>query len=187
MLSFAALADPTRRRIVEMLARGPLSVGEIASRFTTSTSAVSQHLKVLRTAKLVRSAWPRSSASTSSTPRDSPRSSSGSMVSVRCGRSDSRRSSASGDSRRADGPERFAGSLVCWLARSAVKPVDQSTSKPPRRESPDPPSEMFPDTIVKKPDRLSRASRPDCSQVEIPPPGREPPCTRPSILRDSRI
>jgi DNA-binding transcriptional ArsR family regulator len=55
MLSFAALADPTRRRIIEMLARGPLSVGEIASRFTISASAVSQHLRVLRTAKLVRS------------------------------------------------------------------------------------------------------------------------------------
>ena len=54
MLSFAALADPTRRRIVEMLARGPLSVTEIAGRFTISPSAVSQHLKVLRTAKLVR-------------------------------------------------------------------------------------------------------------------------------------
>jgi DNA-binding transcriptional ArsR family regulator len=54
VLSFAALADPTRRRIVEMLARGPLSVGEIAARFTISPSAVSQHLKVLRTAKLVR-------------------------------------------------------------------------------------------------------------------------------------
>ena len=55
MLSFAALADPTRRRIIELLARSPLSVGEIASRFTISASAVSQHLKVLRTAKLVRS------------------------------------------------------------------------------------------------------------------------------------
>jgi len=54
VLSFAALADPTRRRIIEMLARGPLSVGEIAARFTVSPSAVSQHLKVLRTAKLVR-------------------------------------------------------------------------------------------------------------------------------------
>lgn len=54
MLSFSALADPTRRRIVEMLARGPLSAGEIASRFTISPSAVSQHLKVLRTARLVR-------------------------------------------------------------------------------------------------------------------------------------
>jgi DNA-binding transcriptional ArsR family regulator len=54
MRSFAALADPTRRRIVEMLARGPLTAGEIASRFTVSASAVSQHLKVLRTARLVR-------------------------------------------------------------------------------------------------------------------------------------
>ena len=55
MLSFAALADPTRRRIVEMLARGPLAAGEIAGRFTVSASAVSQHLRVLRGAKLVRS------------------------------------------------------------------------------------------------------------------------------------
>ena len=54
MLSFPALADPTRRRIVEMLARGPLGAGEIAGRFTVSASAVSQHLKVLRRAKLVR-------------------------------------------------------------------------------------------------------------------------------------
>ena len=54
MLTFAALADPTRRSIVEMLARGPLSAGEIARRFTISSSAVSQHLKVLRTAQLVR-------------------------------------------------------------------------------------------------------------------------------------
>ena len=54
MLSFVALADPTRRRIVEMLARGPLAAGEIAGRFTITPSAVSQHLKVLRTAKLVR-------------------------------------------------------------------------------------------------------------------------------------
>lgn len=55
VLTFPALADPTRRRIVEMLARGPLSAGEIAGRFTVSPSAVSQHLKVLRGAKLVRS------------------------------------------------------------------------------------------------------------------------------------
>ena len=54
MLPFAALADPTRRAIVEMLARGPLTSGEIARRFTISPSAVSQHLGVLRGAKLVR-------------------------------------------------------------------------------------------------------------------------------------
>jgi DNA-binding transcriptional ArsR family regulator len=54
VLSFVALADPTRRAIVEMLARGPLTSGEIARRFTISPSAVSQHLRVLRDARLVR-------------------------------------------------------------------------------------------------------------------------------------
>ena len=54
MISFAALADPTRRRIVEMLAGGELSSGEIAGKFEVSAPAVSQHLKVLREAKLVR-------------------------------------------------------------------------------------------------------------------------------------
>ncbi len=54
MEGFAALADPTRRRIVEMLAQGSLSSGEIASRFDVSAPAVSQHLKTLRRAKLVR-------------------------------------------------------------------------------------------------------------------------------------
>jgi DNA-binding transcriptional ArsR family regulator len=52
--SFVALADHTRRAIVEMLARGPLTSGEISRRFTISPSAVSQHLKVLREARLVR-------------------------------------------------------------------------------------------------------------------------------------
>src|SRR5690606_4675133 len=51
---FAALADPTRRRIVETLADGPLSSGEIAGRFDISAPAISQHLKTLRAAKLVR-------------------------------------------------------------------------------------------------------------------------------------
>lgn len=54
MESFAALADPTRRRIVETLASGPLSSGEIAARFPISAPAVSQHLKALRAAGLVR-------------------------------------------------------------------------------------------------------------------------------------
>jgi DNA-binding transcriptional ArsR family regulator len=53
MNSLAALADPTRVRIVEMLAAGALSSGEIASRFEVSAPAVSQHLKALRDAKLV--------------------------------------------------------------------------------------------------------------------------------------
>lgn len=54
MNSFAALADPTRRRIVETLAHGPLSSGEIAARFEITAPAISQHLKTLRAAKLVR-------------------------------------------------------------------------------------------------------------------------------------
>ncbi|MGH3386646.1 MAG: ArsR/SmtB family transcription factor [Nocardioidaceae bacterium] len=55
MLVFSALADPTRRRIVELLAQGELSAGEVAARFAMSRPAVSQHLRVLRDAGLVRS------------------------------------------------------------------------------------------------------------------------------------
>jgi DNA-binding transcriptional ArsR family regulator len=54
MQPLTALADPTRQRIVEMLARGPMSSGEIARRFAISAPAVSQHLKTLRKAHLVR-------------------------------------------------------------------------------------------------------------------------------------
>jgi DNA-binding transcriptional ArsR family regulator len=50
---FAALADPTRQRIVEMLAAGPLPAGEIAGRFKLSPPAISQHLKTLKEARLV--------------------------------------------------------------------------------------------------------------------------------------
>jgi DNA-binding transcriptional ArsR family regulator len=49
-----ALADPTRRRIVEMLADREAPAGEIAARFEISAPAVSQHLKALREARLVR-------------------------------------------------------------------------------------------------------------------------------------
>jgi DNA-binding transcriptional ArsR family regulator len=51
---FAALADPSRRAIVEALAAHPLAVGELAHRFPISRPAVSQHLRVLAEAKLVR-------------------------------------------------------------------------------------------------------------------------------------
>ncbi len=54
MLSLAALADPTRRRIVEMLAHGQLPAGEIAKRFDISPPAVSQHLQTLKRAGIVR-------------------------------------------------------------------------------------------------------------------------------------
>ncbi len=48
-----ALADPTRQRIVELLASGALSSGEIAGRFSLSAPAISQHLKTLKQARLV--------------------------------------------------------------------------------------------------------------------------------------
>ncbi|GAC1573294.1 MAG: metalloregulator ArsR/SmtB family transcription factor [Candidatus Elarobacter sp.] len=54
MHGFAALADPTRRRIVEMLAARELPAGEIARRFDMTQPAVSQHLRLLRDAGLVR-------------------------------------------------------------------------------------------------------------------------------------
>lgn len=51
---FAALADPTRRRIVDRLARGPRSAGELAAEFPRLTfPGVSRHLRILRDAKLV--------------------------------------------------------------------------------------------------------------------------------------
>jgi DNA-binding transcriptional ArsR family regulator len=54
MLAFTALADPTRRQIVEMLAGGERTAGDIAGQFDVSGPAISQHLKVLRQARLVR-------------------------------------------------------------------------------------------------------------------------------------
>ena len=54
MQGFSALGDPTRQRIVEILAGGALRAGEIASRFDVSPPAISQHLKALRKANLVR-------------------------------------------------------------------------------------------------------------------------------------
>ena len=50
----AALADPTRRTVFERLREGPRSVGEIASGLPVSRPAVSQHLRVLKHAGLVR-------------------------------------------------------------------------------------------------------------------------------------
>ncbi len=51
---FAALADPTRRRIVETLANGQLSANEVVSLFDISQPSVSRHLRILREANLVR-------------------------------------------------------------------------------------------------------------------------------------
>ena len=51
---FAALADPTRRRIVEILGSGERAAGALGRDFEISPPAVSQHLKALREAGLVR-------------------------------------------------------------------------------------------------------------------------------------
>lgn len=53
MDAFVALADPTRRRIVESLTAGERAFGDIAADFDISGPAVSQHLKVLRDAGIV--------------------------------------------------------------------------------------------------------------------------------------
>ena len=52
--SLAALADPTRRAVFERLRSGPQAVGEIARELPVSRPAVSQHLKALKEAGLVR-------------------------------------------------------------------------------------------------------------------------------------
>ena len=51
---FAALADPTRRRLLELLAAGERSAGQLAAEFDISRPGVSRHLRVLREAGLVR-------------------------------------------------------------------------------------------------------------------------------------
>lgn len=53
-VQLAALGDPTRRRIFELVGSRPRTVAEITRELTVSQSAVSQHLKVLRESSLVR-------------------------------------------------------------------------------------------------------------------------------------
>lgn len=53
MDGWAALADPTRRRIFELVTTRPRSVGELADLLPVTRPAVSQHLKLLKTADLV--------------------------------------------------------------------------------------------------------------------------------------
>jgi DNA-binding transcriptional ArsR family regulator len=50
---FKALADPTRRQILEDLRPGELTAGEITSRFTISAPSISRHLSLLKSAGLV--------------------------------------------------------------------------------------------------------------------------------------
>jgi DNA-binding transcriptional ArsR family regulator len=53
MQSLAAIADPTRRKIVELLARRERTSGELVAAFDLSAPAISQHLNILRDAGLV--------------------------------------------------------------------------------------------------------------------------------------
>jgi DNA-binding transcriptional ArsR family regulator len=53
--SLAAIADPTRRRILELLRDGELAAGDLSAQFSISRPAVSRHLRVLREAELVHS------------------------------------------------------------------------------------------------------------------------------------
>lgn len=50
---FTAIADPTRRRILELLASGPQSVTSIVDRFSISQPSISEHLRLLREAGIV--------------------------------------------------------------------------------------------------------------------------------------
>jgi DNA-binding transcriptional ArsR family regulator len=54
MQALTALSDPTRQRILEILSKGPHASGEIARQFDLTAPAISQHLKTLREARLVR-------------------------------------------------------------------------------------------------------------------------------------
>ena len=49
-----ALADPTRREILELLKNGKLSAGEIGEKFDITAAAISRHLSVLKEADLIR-------------------------------------------------------------------------------------------------------------------------------------
>ena len=52
--AFQALADPTRRAVLDLLRRGSQHAGQIASAFPVSRPAISKHLRLLRRAHLVR-------------------------------------------------------------------------------------------------------------------------------------
>ncbi len=51
--TFKALSDPARRQILELLRKGPLSAGDIASHFEMTGATISYHLKILKQADLV--------------------------------------------------------------------------------------------------------------------------------------
>ena len=54
---FAVLADPTRQALIDLLREKPLRVGDLAARLPVTGPAVSQHLKLLQKAQVVRDEW----------------------------------------------------------------------------------------------------------------------------------
>jgi DNA-binding transcriptional ArsR family regulator len=50
---FKALSDPTRRRVLELLRKGPMTAGELAEAFPVTKSTMSAHFTVLREANLI--------------------------------------------------------------------------------------------------------------------------------------
>lgn len=53
-LTFKALSDPVRRKILELLKEGRMPAGKIAGHFDMTQATVSYHLKILKTADLIR-------------------------------------------------------------------------------------------------------------------------------------
>ncbi|MDY3006844.1 winged helix-turn-helix transcriptional regulator [Anaerococcus sp. AGMB00486] len=51
--TFKVLSDPERRKILELLKKGAMSAGEIASNFNTTGATISYHLKILKNADLI--------------------------------------------------------------------------------------------------------------------------------------
>lgn len=51
--TLAALADPTRRRVIDLLRRKPLRAGELAAKLKISAPAMSRHLRVLRQGRII--------------------------------------------------------------------------------------------------------------------------------------
>ncbi|MGI9603983.1 MAG: ArsR/SmtB family transcription factor [Acidimicrobiales bacterium] len=60
--AFGALSDPTRRQVIELLMEGPQMASTLAERTDTSRSAMSRHLRVLRTGGLVQATTPDADA-----------------------------------------------------------------------------------------------------------------------------
>ncbi|TCS83819.1 autorepressor SdpR family transcription factor [Tepidibacillus fermentans] len=53
-LTFKALSDPTRRKIIQLLNKGPMTAGEIADHFNMTKPSISHHLNLLKQADMIR-------------------------------------------------------------------------------------------------------------------------------------